>query len=167
LIHFIEVRYTQKKMKESVFCTELVKSLRQAGCYAHKLPDSPASYGGARMRFSAGKQYDIIAVYKGLPIAIEGKLYRQFKGFGLSQLRDEQIEALNTFWEAGGKAYVALNIRISPSKEKNQKRENRLLLFEWPLRFHSKSEIIDYPYVEGSKGLFSLDSWLSGLTVAA
>ena len=154
-------------MRESVFCSELVKSLRHAGCYAHKLPDSPASYGGVKMRFSAKKQYDVIAVYKGLPIAIECKQYKQFKGFGLNQLRDEQIEALNGFFEAGGTAYVALNIRVSASKERNQKHENRLLMFKWPLSFHSKAEILEYPYIEGSKGLFSLDSWLNSLAIAA
>jgi len=149
-----------------VFCTEIVKSFHIAGAYAFKIPDSPASYGGEKMRFSAGKAFDIHAVFSGLPMAIECKLYKSFKGFGLNQLRDEQIAALNAYWEAGGRAFVALNIRIKPIKG-IQKRENRLLLFEWPLRFHSKAEILEHPYIEGSKGLFSLDSWLNSLAVAA
>jgi len=153
-------------MRESVFCSELVKSLRQCGAYAHKLPDSPASYGGAKMRFSAGKQFDVMAVFKGLPLAIECKLYKQFKGFGLNQLRDEQVQALNAYWEAGGRPFVALNIRRKAIRGV-QTYENRLLLFDWPLRFHSKAEIEAYPYIEGSKGLFSLDSWLTSLTAVA
>lgn len=149
-------------MKESVFCSELIKSLKQAGCYAFKIPDSPASYGGAKMRFSAPKQFDIHAVFSGVPLAIECKLYKSFKGFGLNQLRDEQIDALNAYYEAGGSPYVALNIRV-PAVKGTQKRENRLLLFEWPMRFHSKQEIMEYPYTEGYKGLFDLLGWLNQL----
>jgi Holliday junction resolvase len=153
-------------VKESHFCSELVRSLRKAGGFAFKIPDSPASYGGQRMRFSAPKAFDITGVYRGTPLAIECKLYKQFKGFGLNQLRDEQIQMLNAFWEAGGQAYVALNIRLKTIKG-IQKHENRLLLFEWPLRFHSKTEIMNHPYIEGSKGLFSLDTWLESLITAA
>ena len=150
-------------MKESVFCTEIIKSLRAAGCFAFKIPDSPASYGGAKMRFSAGKAFDIHAVTAGVPLAIEAQLYKQFKGFGLNQLRDEQIDTLNAYWEAGGRAYVALNIRIAASREKNQKHENRLLLFEWPMRFYSKAEIMAYPYITGCTGLFPLTDCLEGV----
>jgi hypothetical protein len=150
-------------MKESTFCTELIKSFRNAGAYAFKIPDSPASYGGVKMRFSAGKAFDIHAVHCGVPLAVEAKLYKSFKGFGLNQLRDEQIDSLNAYWEAGGKAFVALNIRIPASREQKQKRENRLLLFEWPLRFHGKAEIEEYPFIPGGNGLFELDGWLKQL----
>lgn len=148
-------------MKESIFCTEIIKSLRQAGCFAFKIPDSPASYGSSKMRFSPGKAFDIHAVTSGVPLAIEAKLYKQFKGFGLNQLRDEQIDTLNAYWEVGGRAYVALNIRIPACREKNQKRENRLLLFEWPLRFHSKAEIEAYPLLPGARDCLN---WTAGLS---
>ena len=115
------------------------------------------------MRFSTAKQFDIMGIYAGVPLAVECKLYRKFAGFGLNQLRDEQIAALNAYWEAGGRAFVALNIRIAASREKNQKHENRLLLFEWPMRFYSKAEIMAYPYISGCKGLFHLTDWLEGV----
>jgi len=93
-------------MRESIFCTEITRSLRESGAFAFKIPDSPASYGGAKMRFSAGKRFDIHAVYQGVPLAIECKQIKSFRGFGLNQLRDEQVDALNSYWEAGGQAFV-------------------------------------------------------------
>jgi hypothetical protein len=149
-------------VRESTFCTEVIRSFRQAGAFAFKIPDSPASYGGAKMRFSAGKRFDIHAVFQGVPLAVECKLYKAFKGFGLNQIRDEQVEALNDYWEAGGRAFVFLNIRI-PAIQGRQKRENRCLIFEWPLRFHGKQEIEAYPFIEGRKGVFPLAGWLQGI----
>lgn len=149
-------------MKEAIFCTEVIASLKAAGCWAYKIPDTPASaYKVGAMRFVAKKPFDIVACRSRLPIAIECKQYRKgFKGFGLNQLEDHQIEALNDFWEKGGATFVFLNIRLNPIKGE-RKRENRLLIFEWPMRFYSKAEIEAYPYIEGSKGAFSLSEWLA------
>ncbi|MCE3234036.1 MAG: hypothetical protein K0Q50_216 [Vampirovibrio sp.] len=150
-------------MKETTFCTEIVKSIRKIGGWAYKIPDMP--YHAIRtqgVRFVGRKPFDIAACYEGQPLAIECKLYRDFKGFGLNQLRDEQIQALNDFWEAGGKALVFLNIRITGIKGK-RKHENRLLAFEWPMRFHSKKEIEEMAYIQGSRGEFELKTILESL----
>jgi hypothetical protein len=67
-------------MRESIFCTEIIRSFRESGAFAFKIPDSPASYGGAKMRFSVGKRFDIHAVFQGVPLAGECKFYKAFKG---------------------------------------------------------------------------------------
>jgi penicillin-binding protein-related factor A (putative recombinase) len=155
--------------KERQFCTEVINSLKACGAAAYKIPDMPASFGGDQMRFSAPKGVDIIACHHGRSLLIECKFYREFKGFGLTQLRDDQIKTLDAFSAAGSSAYVFLNIWMA-----NQ--ENRCLIFEWSwfkqIQQHAgkcipKKEIETYPYLKGKKGLFDLTEFLSELRAAA
>lgn len=154
-------------MQEKNFQTEVINSLKANGAFAYKIPDQPR-YSDSAQRFNPPKRFDILAVYSGVPLAIECKFYKEFKGFGLNQFRDEQIDALNDHAAAGGKSFAFLNIRIKKPYE------NRLLIFDWPWFYRTlsragkcipKNEIELYPFLVGYKSQFPLSNWLNELAV--
>jgi hypothetical protein len=119
-------------MRETNFNTEVMNSLKKFGAWAYKIADSPTSWTMAATRFTPEKPCDIIACYDGKFLAIEGKQIKKFKAFGMSDMRPAQIKNLTEVIERGGRAFIFLNVRIPAIKGK-QKRENRLLIFDWAM----------------------------------
>ncbi len=149
-------------MKEAVFNTEVVNSLKKMTAWPYKIPDMP-HFPGAKFRFDREKPFDIVALVlrtRPMFVAIEGKQLKSYQAFGYRHMRPCQIEALNHIFHLGGIAYVFLNIR--------QKKPyiNRLIAFEWPnARLSSphepsykKHELLEMPYITGKNGLFNLES---------
>lgn len=143
-------------MKEAIFNSEIVASLKDQGFWAYKIPDMP-HFAGAMFRFDREKPFDIVACKSGLMLAIEGKQLKSYQAFGSRHMRPHQIKSLDEVVSRGGKAFVFLNIR--------QKKPylNRLLIFEWPNLTLStekasfkKVELQKMPFVEGKKGQFDL-----------
>ena len=148
-------------IRESVFNTEVIHSLRAQGAWAHKLTDTPASLARA-MRFVPEKPCDIIAFIGGRGVGIEGKQQKKYEAFGIRHLRDAQVRELDAMVEEGkGEAFIFLNIRIASP------RTNRLVIFNWKLwreKLKSgvslkKKEIESLPFLTGKSGIFDLSDF--------
>jgi len=114
-------------MKEAVFTSELMRSLRVQGFWAYKIPDSPITQGVLEVtRFTAAKPCDVVACYDGQTVLIECKQLKKWKAFGLKHIRDSQVKHLTDVIASGGKAYIFLNIRINASP-----RVDRLIILDW------------------------------------
>lgn len=160
-------------MKEAIFNTEVVNSLKKAGAWAWKIPDMP-HFAGSMTRFDVAKPCDIISNFGGRLIAIEGKMSKKFETFGLKRLRPSQIFHLDRIVKTGGRAFVFLNVRIAGKKGPvvrgrwtGSNYENRLIVLDWeawrtPLEILplSAKEVANLPYIRGGKGLFDLSGFL-------
>lgn len=149
-------------MRESIFNTEIVNSLKATGAFAHKIADLPASKSRGLI-FTPTKPFDIFGCYKGVFFAVESKQFKEWKGFGISALRDNQIEALDNVVKTGGKAFVFINIRIVRT-------ENRLIAFDWALwgevvkaQAIGVKDMRTMPYIQGRKDLFDLAEFMEEL----
>jgi hypothetical protein len=113
-------------MKENVFNTEVVRSLKLENYFAYKISDVQGS------RFTETKPCDILACdLKGNFIAIESKQIKKWAGLTARLLRDNQIITLDKAVKNTGKAFVLLNIRINGVKGKP--RENWCVVFDWSI----------------------------------
>lgn len=151
----------KRRNKEREFLIELKHSFAESGAFWYKIPDSPI-FAGMQSRFTDPKPFDAIALYKGIPIAIEAKFIPDFKAFGIKSLRPSQIEGLDKWSTAGGLSYVFLNIRRPADKSAGIKRINRLLIFEYDElkimeKNYRKKEIENYHGVDGFKKRFDLN----------
>lgn len=152
-------------MRESIFTSEIMKSLREANVWCYKIPDNPTSWTMARTRYTPEKPCDIVASFNGRAILLELKQIRKWQAFGKTQIRGSQFLSLTEASKAGAKCFVLLNIRIKPEGE--NKRENRLVVFDWNewgsffLENTIKAkDLIKHEYVSGRKGRFDLSSLL-------
>lgn len=146
-------------MNEKLFNTEVVNSLKHEGAWAYKIPDMPSSLmaGG---RFNPDKPCDVVGCAEGRFIGIESKQFKEIKGFSLRYLRYNQVDSLNQMHEAGGRAYVFLNIRVASP------RENRLIIFSWgkwrdvlETKIVPKKLIMELPHIKGKKKKFDLEDF--------
>jgi len=154
-------------MRESVFNTEIVNSLRACGAWAYKISDSPASWTMKQTRFTPDKPCDIIGCYNGKFFAIEGKQIKKVKAFGQSTMRLSQIESLTEILDKGGRSFVFLNVRIKGVKGE-VKQENRLIIFDWSVLGAAegsikKKDIDALPFIIGKSKLFDLREFLDEL----
>lgn len=116
-------------MKESIFTTEILGSLRDLGAWAYKIADAPITKRVLDVtRFTQAKPCDIFACIDGTMIAIETKQIKKWRAFSLADMRPAQIVQLSRIAEHGGRSFVFLNVRIP-------RKENRLLVFEWTALF--------------------------------
>ena len=83
------------------------------------------------LRYVPEKPCDVLGAYRGRFFAIESKQMKKFEAFGMRHMRPAQIKHLNEITKTGSKAFVFLNVRIPAIKKIKQKRENRLIIFEW------------------------------------
>ena len=129
-------------MKESDFQKKLLKSLREQGWWAYKIPDMPKSDGA---RFIPEKPGDIITARKAesfsiQAILIECKQIKGIKGFNRTLFQSSkdkknnlpfeewnQVKSLNEFNDKAGVSYAAINI----INKKDEKGYDYLLLFQW------------------------------------
>lgn len=143
-------------MKESIFTSDLIRSLKVCGSWCYKIMDSPTSWTMHITRFTADKPCDILGMYRGRFFAIENKQIKKWTKFGLENLRASQIRELENITNLGGDAYVMLNIRIKARKAKGRakawKHENRLLIFSWgAIRMkgtYSKEELMGLKFIK-------------------
>lgn len=136
-------------------CTkELINSFISKSIWAYKIPDS---YDMVE------RPFDVVVNYKGQAVAIECKFYREFKAFGLSQIRDSQIRNLNSFTNSEGYAFIILFVRGNTAKEV-EGRYNRMYLFEWEsfrdrcseASYKKKELLLLKNYTHGKKKLYDL-----------
>lgn len=142
-------------MREAIFNTELVSSLKDQGAWAYKIADSPTSWTSHLTRFTAEKPCDIIGLYHSIGFLIESKQIKKWEAFGKTQMRPSQVKNLTEAVEKNNLAYVFLNVRINAVKG-DQRHVNRLIIFdwrEWGAKFREgtikKMELASMPYVEG------------------
>lgn len=168
-------------MKESIFQVEIKKSIEDAGGWCKKFPDTIRDFKNpdSPTRFIPRKPFDLIAVYKGIPVAIECKQMKMWKALNCKVMqsakdkRDDlpfyewnQIKELNEFEQKGeGQSFLFLNIRIASPQE------NVLIWFPWYELFmiwNAEPTFINKPTLQenfkdrmipGSKGLFDLTSF--------
>lgn len=101
-------------MREAQLCSEVVKSLRDAGAWAYKIPDAPhLPAGDGKPRFTPAKPFDVAAVVEGTAVAVEVKLKRNAGGLSRKQFTDFELSSLAAFAEAGGSALVAVGYRAT------------------------------------------------------
>lgn len=142
-------------MRESIFNTEIKRSLIKAGYFVYKIFDMPRFIGS---RFQDNKPCDILACGQdGKIIAIESKQIKKWQAFGLRFLRPHQIETLEKIHSLGGWAFVFLNVRIIKPKE------NRCIAIHWPVlkskKSFSKKELPLLPFYQGSKKEFAINNF--------
>lgn len=147
-------------MKEIQSNTQIVNSIRPHW-FVHKLMDMPNAVR-AVTRFMPSKPFDIFAFIHGKGVGIETKLLKKWKGFSISYLRENQIEALDEVLMAGGRAFVFVHVCIPANVVEGTKRVNRLIILDWAKwnqKLIRKKDLINYPYIEGKKGKFDLSSF--------
>lgn len=148
-------------MKEANFTTEVRKSLEELGVWSYKIPDA---IRGPNTRFIPEKPFDVIASYKGIPIAIETKFMKSWRPFGKEDFQKSQLKELTNFQKKGqGRSFVLLNIRTP-------KKENVCIIFEWwafesdlKSRMLSVQELKDVAKVhsiKGKNGLYNFQVFL-------
>ncbi len=115
---------------EQTFTTDLKASFIKHGAFFFKIPDMPHGAGGMTS-FDIKKPFDAVALYRGRAIAIEAKFLKEYKSFGLKDLRPNQIDGLNWWEMQGGESYVMLNVRRPNNPLTGSKRCNRLMIFPW------------------------------------
>ena len=160
-------------MKEKEVNTEIKNSLELLDCYAFKVPDSIYN---PKARFSPDKGVDLFCGVRGKFVAIETKVLKHPAAFG-RQLRDSQVETLNSAVRTGNRAFVFLNIRRNANEDINHlDRENLLVIFDWKLwwpKFAAgsikKAELEKYAAKVGIKGhrkLFDLLPFVNNIDKA-
>lgn len=116
-------------MKEADFITEIVNSLKDAGCaFTYKPPDSPVSrftHDGSGSRFTLPKPCDVITCDNNGLILIECKQQKKPGAFGIGVMQPSQIDSLTNAVKMGQRAFVFLNRRF-----KNP-HVNECWVFEW------------------------------------
>lgn len=152
-------------MREAVFITEVVNSLKTHGCkFTYKPPDSPVSQTQSITKFTLTKPCDIITCDKKGMILIECKQIKKWEAFAKSDMRPSQIKSLTEAYEMNQRAWVFLNVRVDAF--------NTLLAFKWDklaLRFAragsiKANELKDMAHSESAihakDGIFDLSSFL-------
>ncbi len=144
-------------MAEKDFQTELNRGIADAGWWAYKIPDSPASkFGGVKgSRFTPVKPFDCVAVCAGVPHALELKQVRKGLSLPLSELRDHQEEALLAVEAQGGVGWVVCNFRVRLSATQQRKRGVEVLDLAFAARIH---QVVSARVDEARTGL-PLDWW--------
>jgi Holliday junction resolvase len=124
---------------EKDLCTEIIKSLKQIGAFAFKVPDAAVSYqqtDASRTRFSLPRAVDIIAISQGRGYAIEVKLKRDLGTLKHADIRQEQRDTLERVWRAGGGACLAIGYRFKcgPNQRKaiGAAHARELYVVNWP-----------------------------------
>ena len=143
-------------MNESKFNAEIIKSIKLVGGWAYKIPDLPGP--------TTKKPFDIVGSLNGRPLAIEGKMMKNFSRFSKKEFRPHQLNCLIEFSVSGGLSFVFLNIR-SPYHGRYGY-ENRLIIFDLLAikeldagKSFSPSDLLDRVYSPGGLGIFGLDEF--------
>lgn len=97
-------------MKEKELTTKVMKELREFCAnnsipfFYHKIADVPMSFVGRdnKFRFNPTKFVDVFGCLSGKGFALEFKLHQGPGGFAFDHVRDNQIESLVDFENAGG-----------------------------------------------------------------
>lgn len=140
-------------MKEAIFVSEVMRSLRHFGFWAFKIPDAPITKELLKLtRFTMAKPCDIVAclptgvISDGMFVAIECKQFKKWKAFSVRDMRPAQVEQLSAIEDHGGSCWVFLNIRVG--------HDIRLIIFEWAelrVRFLEKQESIKAKELQARK----------------
>lgn len=127
----------KKSKPESKFLTKVKKTFEKHDAFFHKIPDLP-HYKGQKTRFDIEKPFDAFAIWDGVPMAIEGKYFREYSSFGLRNIRFCQEKGLNRYAQAGGRSFIFLGVG------------DRLLIFDWREIGHdfryTKKQLMGVPY---------------------
>ena len=153
-------------MRESVFITEVKRSIFAYGGWAYKLSDMPQSMiRGAR--FNPEKPFDLACCINGKFVGVECKQLKKYEAFGLRHIRETQIRGLDGILDGLGRAFVFVNIRQQADKKKGTSRLNRLIIFDWDvwrnrwkIGTSKKEEMLKMPFITGAKGYFPIDKWV-------
>ena len=101
-------------MNERMFMSDLRQSFLESNIWSTTLIDG-SDY--------SPRPFDNITCINGQLIAIEGKFQKTFSAFGIRNIRDSQIQNLNTVSHSLGHAFIFLNIW-------QPRTENRLIIWE-------------------------------------
>lgn len=144
-------------MAEKDFQAELSRGLAEAGWWAHKIPDSPASkFGGVSgSRFTPAKPFDCFAVHDGAAHALELKQVSSGLSFPLKELRDHQEANLLAVEACGGAGWLVVNFRVRLSQTQQRKRGVEKLDLAFAARI---SQVVAARVEEARTGL-PLDWW--------
>lgn len=116
-------------MREAIFCTEVVNSIKAVGQSAYKIADTPIDRSSRRMRFAVNKPSDIVTNIEGHSAIIECKQLRKMRSIGLKEFRPSQIKALDEHSLKGPCAYAFVNLRFPRTSDFGQ--TNEALILDW------------------------------------
>ena len=140
-------------MIEKDFHPYIVKSLIRRGQWCYKLPDD---MGGSK--FSLKRPFDLIANIRSKSVAIEVKLIKGYKAFGLRHFQDHQPIEL----EKHGRSFVFLVIW--------EPRDTRLIIFDWNWLYPvlksgslKKSQLLEFDYIKCFKQDFDFSSFINSI----
>jgi hypothetical protein len=122
-------------MKEASFNTDVVRSCRELGFFAHKLADMPRMPGVTR--FIGEKPVDVIAGVWGRFVGLESKQLKKFARIGIKLFRPNQVVSLNEIVATKNEAWALVNLRLAPDPARGVKRTNLMLAFPWDTWGHA------------------------------
>lgn len=103
---------------------------KEAPVHFFKIPDMP-HFKGSGTKFDIKKPYDALVTYRGVSIAIEAKFIKEYKSFGIKDLRPNQVDGLEDHERSGGLSFVFLNVRRPRSYTSELPPCNELIIFPW------------------------------------
>ncbi len=83
---------------------------RYSDLYYYKIPDTNPRFRQLN-RFNPPRPFDVLLVYKGIPYALEAKLWKTGTSFPFASLTEPEEQGLADFQGAGGQSIVALGFR--------------------------------------------------------
>lgn len=146
--------------KEKNFVSDIMHSLNQMpGLTAYKIPDAPV-FEGQKTRFSPTKPFDIVADYCGKFIAIECKMFKEYKAVSLGLFRRQKEGVIKncqlTNLLRHECCYVFINIFVP-------REMNKLIILNRSDIKHiidghtiRKKELEEFEYVESKKGIYEV-----------
>ena len=97
---------------EAKFTYDYMRSLDQDGLFWYKLPDN---------MYTGKKPFDVFSMKSGEACAYEFKYHHTLDVFSFSQVQEHQIDSLEKFKAAGGRAFIVLGIKLNLSLAQQEK----------------------------------------------
>lgn len=142
-------------MLERNFTSVVTHTIKAYGGWAYKIPDSGYDT----------KPFDITAIYKGQPLALELKWLTSPKAFNFTRLENHQIANLLEAWKAGAWAALVIGVDYGRSDKRiftfansqlpmidMRKKQGQSIL---------KKEFNSLPFIPLKNRLFDLEEFLS------
>ena len=141
-------------MKESDFVRIINNSIKAAGGFSYKIPDTPFIPNNP-MRFTGKKPFDIISVFNDTVWIIEAKYSRGIKGFNEKILKPHQKEALELINNNRlRRLYSVMIYGCYLPREIKRIYIFHITLFQAGFR-KTKKELLQLPYLQIKKNLFN------------
>jgi len=137
-------------MKETQICTEIIHSLTEQGAWAWKIPDASPMLR-AQQRYIPARAFDIIAVYEGMPLAIEVKIITTGGGLSSDRFTQFEVDSLLAAADAHCHAFVAIAYAYKPGKKALAKGAKKWIRELWMVPIQTWQSAVQRALANGVK----------------